>query len=126
MPLATSLMGVGLPAEQASRIGFPGVSTITAAGTTTTDATVLTKEQRVIEMTASGSDGVRLPAAAGLMEPYIIWAKTGTGKVYPPSGGSINADTADQSQTIAVNLCALFMRTSTNAWFSICGAVPPA
>lgn len=126
MSTQKDLMGVGMPAEQASRLGFPGISTVTAAGTTTADATVLLKEQRVVEMTASGSDGVRLPATAELMVPYIVYAKTGAGKVYPPSGAAFNADTADQSQAIAVNLCAIFFRTGSLSWVSICGAVAPA
>lgn len=126
MSTAKDLMGVGLPAEQAGRLGFPGLSTVTAAGTTTADATVLLKEQRVVEMTASGADGIRLPSTAELMVPYIVYAKTGTGKVYPPSGAAFNADTADQSQTIAVNLAAMFYRTGNLTWISLCGAVPPA
>ncbi len=120
------MMGVGMAAEFAIREGFPGVSTVTAAGTTAGDATALLKEQRVVECTGSGSDGIILPSTAELMVPYIVYAKTGTLKVYPPTGASINADTADQSQTIAVNLAAIFYRTASLAWISICGAVPPA
>lgn len=124
--LAKDMMGVGMPAEFASREGYPGLSTVTAAGTTSTDATVLLKEQRVVEATGSGSDGVRLPSTAELMVPYIVYAKTGTLKCYPPTGAQFNADTADQSQTIAVNLCAIFFRTGSLTWISLCGAVPPA
>jgi hypothetical protein len=120
------MMGVGMPAEYASREGWPALSTVTAAGTTSTDATVILKAQRCIEATGSGSDGVRLPSDAELMVPYLIYAKTGTLKVYPPTGAAMNADTADQSQTIAVNLAAMFWRTGSLAWISLCGAVPPA
>lgn len=123
---AKDMMGVGMPAEFAIREGFPGISTVTAAGTTTSDATALLKEQRVVEATGSGSDGVKLPSTAELMVPYIIYAKTGTLKVYPPTGASMNADTADQSQTVAVNLAAMFWRTGSLTWISLCGAVPPA
>lgn len=124
--LAKDMMGVGMPAEFASREGFPGLSTVTAAGTTTTDATVLLKAQCVVEMTASGSDGIRLPSDAELMVPYIVYAKTGAGKVYPPTGAAMNADTADQSQTVGLNLAAIFWRTGSLSWISLCGAVVPA
>lgn len=124
--LSKDMMGVGMPAEFAMREGFPGLSTVTAAGTTTTDATVLLKAQRVVEMTASGSDGVRLPSDAELMVPYIVYAKTGAGKVYPPTGAAMNADTADQSQTVGLNLAAIFWRTGSLSWISLCGAVVPA
>ncbi len=123
---ASDMMGVGMAAEFAIREGWPGISTVTAAGTTTSDATAILKAQRVVEATGSGSDGVILPSTAELMVPYIVYAKTGTLKVYPPTGASINADTADQSQTIAVNLAAMFFRTGSLTWISICGAVPPA
>lgn len=123
---AKDMMGVGMPAEFAIREGWPGLSTVTAAGTTAADATAILKEQRVIELTGSGSDGAILPSTAELMVPYIIYTKTGTAKIYPPTGASINADTADQSQTIAVNLAAMFFRTGSLSWISICGAVPPA
>src|SRR4051812_23408135 len=106
--LARDMMGVGMADAFAKREGFPGLSTVTAAGTTTSDATALLKEQRVVEATGSGSDGVKLPSTAELMVPYIIYAKSGTLKVYPPTGAQMNADTADQSQTIAVNLAAIF------------------
>ncbi len=124
--LAKDMMGLGMPAEISIREGFPGPSAVTAAGTTTTDATVLLKEQRVVVMTASGSDGIRLPATAELMVPYLVTAKTGAGKVYPPSGAAFNEDTADQSQTVGLNLCAIFWRTGSLTWFSLCGAVTPA
>ncbi len=123
---ASDMMGVGMPAEFAIREGFPGISAVTAAGTTSSDATALLKEQRVVEMTASGSDGIKLPTTAELMVPYIVYAKTGAGKVYPPTGAQINADTADQSQTVGVNLAAIFWRTGSLTWISICGAVTPA
>jgi hypothetical protein len=124
--LAKDMMGVGMPAEFATREGYPASSAVTAAGTTTADATVLLKAQRVVVMTASGSDGIRLPADAELMVPYIVTAKTGAGKVYPPSGASFNEDTADQSQTVGVNLAAIFYRYGSLNWVSICGAVVPA
>lgn len=120
------MLGVGMPAEFAQREGYPALATVTAAGTTTSDATALTKAQRVVEATGSGSDGVRLPSDAELMVPYIVYAKTAALKVYPPSGASMNADTADQSQAIAVNLAAIFWRTGSLTWISLCGAVPPA
>lgn len=124
--LAKDMMGVGMPDQFSRREGFPGLSTVTAAGTTTSDATVLLKEQRVVEATGTGADGVKLPSTAELMVPYIIYAKSGTLKVYPPTGAQMNADTADQSQTVAVNLAAIFYRTGSLTWISLCGAVPPA
>ena len=120
------MMGVGMPAEFAVREGFPALATVTAAGTTTSDATAIKKAQRVVEATGSGSDGVKLPSDAELMVPYIVYAKTGALKVYPPTGAAFNADTADQSQAVAVNLAAVFYRTGALSWISQCGAVAPA
>jgi hypothetical protein len=124
--LSKDMMGVGMPSEFAIRAGYPALATVTAAGTTTSDATVLKKAQRVVEVTGSGSDGVKLPSDAELMVEYIVYAKTGAIKVYPPTGAAFNADTADQSQAVAVNLAAIFWRTGSLTWISLCGAVAPA
>jgi len=126
MPLASVLLGSGIPDLAARRLGQSALQSVTAAGTTTSDATVLKKAQNLVALTASGSDGARLPADAENGDFYIIYAVSGNGKVYPPSGHAFNGDTADQSQAIAQNLCALFMKTGSTSWISICGAVVPA
>src|SRR5678810_656251 len=62
--LAKDMMGVGQAAEFARREGYPGTSAITGAGTTTSDATVLLKSQRVVLAAGASNSGIRLPSDA--------------------------------------------------------------
>lgn len=115
--LAKDMMGVGMPAEFAIREGFPGTSAVTAAGSSTTDATVLVKEQRVVIMTATGADGIRLPSTAELMVPYIVVNTSGsTGKVYPPTSGTLNGAAADAAISVATLKAITCMRYSSTGW----------
>ncbi len=124
--LAKDLMGVGMPAEFSIREGFPGTSAITGAGTTTTDATVLLKAQRVVLAAGGSNSGIRLPSDAELMVPYIV-SVTGanTVKIYPPSAGTFNGAAADTPIAIVTVLAGVFMRYSSTGWIAI-GTVAPA
>lgn len=115
--LQRDMMGIGQPAEFSLREGYPGTSAVTAAGTTTTDATVLLKEQRVVLMTATGSDGIRLPATAELMVPYLVVNTSGsTGKVYPPASGTINGGAGDAATSVPTLKSFTAMRYSSTGW----------
>lgn len=116
--LAKDLMGVGMPAEQAQRVGFNPPAAVTAAGTTATDATTLLKAQNFVTMTATGSDGIKLPADAELMRPYIVYNSSGsTGKVYPPTSGTLNGGTATSGAlSVATLKVVIFWRYSSTGW----------
>lgn len=118
MPLTTDLLGLGLPAEQAVRIGTQANSAITAAGTTAADATVMVKGQDFVSMTASGSDGIKLPSDAELMHDYWVYNSSGsTGKVYPPTSGTLNGGTATSGALSLTTLkVVVFRRISSTSW----------
>jgi len=70
MPLVTDLIGLGMPAEQAAKLGNPTIdalpqepvsAAVTAAGTTIADATLLTGLVNNVT-TAAASTGVKLNA----------------------------------------------------------------
>ncbi len=123
---AKDMMGVGMPAEFAIREGFPGTSAITGAGTTTTDATVLLKEQRVVLASGSSNSGIRLPTTAELMVPYIVAVEgANTIKVYPPTSGTFNGAATDTPIAIVTVLAGIFYRVSSTDWIAI-GTVAPA
>lgn len=124
--LAKDMMGVGQAAEFARREGYPGTSAITGAGTTTTDATVLLKSQRVVLAAGASNSGIRLPSDAELMVPYII-SVTGanTVKIYPPASGTFNGAAADTPIAVVTVLGGIFMRYSSTGWIAI-GTVAPA
>jgi hypothetical protein len=117
MALDKDLLGVGMPDAQARRVGLTANAAVIAAGTTTTDATVLKKEQKVVTMTATGSDGIRMPSDAELNTPYYIYNSSGsTGKVYPTSGATLNGGAADAALSMTTLKVAILMRLSTNVW----------
>lgn len=122
---AKDMMGVGMAAEFAIREGFPGTSAVTGAGTTTTDATVLLKEQRVVLAAGSSNSGIRLPSTAELMVPYIVMGGASTVKIYPPSAGTFNAAAADTPIAIVTKLAGIFYRLNSTDWVAI-GTVAPA
>lgn len=116
-----NLMGVGMPAEQAAQVGLSAIAAVTAAGTTAADATVLKKQQTFVNMTATGSDGVKLPADADIGVEYIVYNSSGsTGKVYPPTSGTLNGDTATSgSKSLTTLKVARFIRYSSTGWIYI-------
>lgn len=120
------MLGVGMAAEFAIRAGYPATSAVTGAGTTTTDATVLLKAQRVVLAAGASNSGIRLPDTAELMVPYIV-SVTGanTVKIYPPTSGTFNGAAADTPIAIVTVLAAVFYRYSSAGWIAI-GAVAPA
>lgn len=121
MALTTDMMGVGFPAEQAKLVGFNAIAAVTAAGSSASDGTTLKKAQNFVNMTATGADGIILPADAALNRPYIVYNSSGsTGKVYPPANGTLNGGTATSGSLSLTTLkVAMFMRYSSTGWIFI-------
>ncbi len=120
MALDRDLMGVGLPDSVARRVGLPSNLAVTAAGTTTADATVLSAQNKVVTMTATGSDGIRFSTNMPLNTPHWVFNSSGsTGKVYPPTGGAINGGSTDAGLSVATLKTVVFIRISANVVISI-------
>ena len=119
MAIANDLMGVGMPAAQASLVGV-NPAAVTAAGTAQTTATVLKANQTFVTLTtASSQDSVRLPTDAPLGTMYILMNNSSTtANVFPPSGAKINNAADDAAVTITVNLGRIFVRRSLTRWVS--------
>lgn len=101
------------------RIAVKSIATgIVAAGANQADATVLAKTLNAVAIVASG-EGVRLPAP----EPgeVVLVANQGANnlKIYPASGGTINALAADAPLTLATDTRRLFYALSTTQWYSL-------
>ena len=120
MALNTDLMGVGMADSVARRVGLPVNKAVTAAGTASTDATVLDVQNKVVTMTATGADGIRFPTNMPLNAEFWVFNSSGsTGLVYPPTGGAINAGSTDAGLSMATHKTAVFMRISTNVVIAI-------
>lgn len=118
MTKTTDMMGLGFSWPQALALGFSNIA-ITAAGSTTTDATVCDAQNDVFIMTATGADGIRMNTSSPLLTPILICNTSGSiGKVYPTSGGNFNGLSADAAISVGANKSLWVMRYSTNGWVS--------
>lgn len=109
MALAKNLMGLGMPAELSSALGFAGdeVTGLTATGTTSADALQLATGVSQISTCASGA-GVILPSQGGMKA--VINNGANACLVYPGTGKQINNATASTgSYSIAAGKTALFV-----------------
>lgn len=118
MTSTKDLMGLGTPAAQAIAEGYSDIA-ITAAGTTTANATVCDAQNDVFRLTATGADGIRLNTSTPLLSPIFIANISGsTGLVYPATGGNFNGGSTDAAISVAANKCLIVMRFSTTGWLS--------
>lgn len=119
MATASDLVGLGIPPLPALYLSNTPQA-VTAAGTATGTATVLTKDASFVNVTTAGSqDGIRFASDTPLGKMIVVFnlAST-TANVYPSTGGAINGGSTDAAVTIAQNKVRVFMRYSTNVWIS--------
>jgi hypothetical protein len=117
MPLSKDFTGIGMPPAFAQLEGFNPAVAVTAAGTTTADATLLLRAQNWVLMTATGSDGVRLPAGTTQLRPHVVSnVSAGAGLVYPPTGGNFTGGTTDAGISVPARKTILCWRYSATGW----------
>lgn len=83
------LMGIGMPAQQAKRLGLDPTST-TAAGTTQATAQAIGQFNFYVRGLGTSSNyGFTLSSVAELGSEYLVVAVTATVVVWPPVGGQM-------------------------------------
>lgn len=122
MALSVDLMGIGLPAEQALRLGYQIVS-VNAAGTAQGTATPLISNGNLLVAVtpASSQQGVLLPANAEIdsVVEIVPAAATPLITVYPPTGGTIDLLAANVGLAFATaNKNARFVKVTATNWRS--------
>jgi len=117
MALVSDLMAFGMAGLLADLEGNNAAVSATAAGTSSTDATVLKRGQNFVLMTGTTNDGFRLPVDAPLMKPYFLVAVSGASKVYANTGGTLNGGSADAALSVTANKSAVAIRYSTLGWY---------
>jgi hypothetical protein len=99
MSLDQNLMGLGMPPALAARIasGGTGPVSVTAAGTSATNATVIGGKQFVTYITCAGSGWVKLPAVGGsdmaaeIVDDFVIHnAGPGAMTLVPQTSCTVN------------------------------------
>ena len=119
------LTGVGIAPIQALNIAGVATTSLTAAGTTTTDALVLGLDDHHIVGTVGANSGVRLPSTVWSTGDWLIVSNTqatNTLKLYPPTGGTINGGAADAALSVPVNRAVMIICTSATAFQGIIAA----
>lgn len=124
MSLAVDLMGVGLPQEQSTRLGFSALTTIAGVGTSQSGAAAIPAGvNNVLGTTAGGQTAFVLSSATELEVPvFFTNSSSTTALLFPPSGGTINAASQDASVNVAQNLARIFIRKSSTRWISFLAA----
>lgn len=113
---------IGLPALTQTQLGWTKAS-ITAAGSTSANATACGAGANFFILTATGSDGVRMNSATPLLTEVIVANTSGSnGVVYPPTGGKVNGGSTDAGETIASTTVQVWYRITTTDWVAVLGA----
>lgn len=131
MATTEALIGLGMPAELALRLGFQPVA-LTTSGTTQGSGTgVITGSgNKLVTATVhTGTGAITLPSAAEIGDVLLIVnASANAGAIFPQSGGNINGETTDSGTvTLAASgsagSSALLVKVSTTRWASFSAAV---
>lgn len=99
--------------------GTTGSVAVTAAGSSQSDAAQLYHALNVVTG-ADGTKGVVLPTARAGMIVYLKGVTAGVLKVYPATGGTINALSANAAISLASGATpAIFIASSATQWYTI-------
>jgi len=122
MAIPSRLMGSGLSSLAAVNICGDVGDTLTAAGTSNTDALALSAAINRVTTTAA-STGVRLPLPESGSAIVVVNSGANALLVYPGTGAQINALTATTAGfSVAAGGRAMFVGTSSTNWFAILSA----
>lgn len=122
MAIPTRLMGVGCSAMQAVNICGDVADSLTAAGSSNTDALQLSAAINRVTTTALNT-GVRLMLPEAGSQVVVINSGANALLVYPGTGAQINALTATTGGfSVGAGGRALFVGTSSTNWFAVLSA----
>lgn len=96
--------------------------TVAAAGSAQGDATAIASDFCVVTA-GDGTKGVVLPTAVAGLQVLVKNNANAVLKVYPASGGAINALAGDAAISMAAYTCAIFAASSATQWFT-CPLLP--
>ena len=110
-----TMMALGVPAESAKAIAGGTKGTLTATGSSISDAAPLTADTTLVTGIASG--GVQLPDKLGV---FIVACLTQNTVVYPHSAsGVINGGSAGAGKTLTAGKGGLFVRLDATNWVAV-------
>lgn len=115
------LPGVDASGNYAEAMNRPPAvpATVAATGSVTADAAVLPLGGMVVVTAGDGTKGVRLPAGARGSSLVVVNTASGTCKVYPSAGGTIDYGSADAAYSLATHKAATFHAYTDLAWYAV-------
>lgn len=121
MSLAVSLMAVGMPTEQAVRIGYENSVPLDGNGTIQATATpIIATNNNVALGTIVGQTAFILPADAELFQEYFVLNTTADAAlIYPPIGDTINDEALNAAVAIPLDTAMIFMRVEDGRWVTL-------
>jgi hypothetical protein len=114
---ATSVTATSVTSTSTGAIRLP-VAAVAAAGSTQGDAAALAEGINVVSA-ADGTKGVILPTAVAGMVIIVKNTAAGALKIYPATGGAINAVAANGAYSITNLTSSLLVASSTTQWYSV-------
>ena len=115
MPTAQDLMGASIPYPAAAILGN-NPQLLVAAGTTQPTAAVIASH--LVEMTATGSDGITFPTNFKVGTPAYIYNSSGSnGTIYVPSGHTLN-NSLNGTLVLASHKAAILIQYKYKFWSS--------
>lgn len=121
MATAADIMKGGFSAGGAKAINGQNNVTVTAAGTSQTDAKAVTASTIVVT-TAAASSGIKLPACEIGDSMNILNLGANNVKVYPDVGAQINALGTNTGFLLAPNTACQVRRFSSTRWMAFLSA----
>lgn len=117
MVAVANLIGVGVPDQQARRLGFTK-STKAGVGTAQAGSALITSNMTVVT-TAVGQTAIQLPLVIEASGPLVVSNFSATAAlVFPQTGENINGGGANASVSIAQNTARIFYKVSATQWVS--------
>lgn len=121
MAIVTRIMASGMSPLAATNIVGDFTGSITAAGTTATDATVLNSARNYVATTAA-STGVKLPAVNIGDSVEVINGGAQTLSVYGQTGESFTSGAANAAFSVATLRSCIFYKVTSTLWMPNYGA----
>lgn len=126
MATAKTLMALGMPADVAIRIGYQETTVATSTATQGTGGGLLRGPgNRIVTATfTTAADSITLPTASEIGDEILISnVSANAGVVFPPTGGNINGETANENVAMAAQGGAgsiqRFLKVSSTRWSSM-------
>lgn len=115
MPIVEHIIALGTHPQLANAI-VGGVSTLTAAGTSNTTATLIPGGAAYVSIVSASGKGVRLPVCSPNSEVTVFNGATNAMFVYGQLGEALGAGAADAGFNVTTKKTVIFKKLTATLW----------